>query len=150
MALTYNFELSVSSVKQLQSQLENYSKKLEDSKIYIHQALADRAYELIMMNCPVDTGELIDSFVIDVSKDMADVYTECEHAKYVEFGTGIRGSESGYPLDIAQTFVEDSWKGYKVEVNGQVAQKFMYNAWLELQKEGSEIVRKVLIERGLL
>ena len=150
MSLEFNFELSVSSVKKLQSQLDNYNKRLEDSKIYIHQALADRAYELIAMRCPVDTGELIDSFIIDVSNDMADVYTECEHAKYVEFGTGIRGSTSNYPLDIAQVFVEDAWKGYKVEVGGQQAQKFMYNAWLDLQKEGEDIVRKVLVERGLL
>lgn len=50
------------------------------------------------MLCSVDTGELRNSIKEDgqiISEGVeCQVYTNCEHAPYVEFGTGERGRES--------------------------------------------------------
>lgn len=148
--VTFETELSVSSINNTMKGIDNYIKKLEDAKIHIHNELANRAYELLVTNTPVDTGELIDSFITDISKEMARVYTTCPHAKYVEFGTGVRGQSTGYPIETASIIVEDGWKGYSSEISGQYGQKFFYDTWLTIKKEGPNIIERVLKERGLL
>lgn len=75
--------------------------------------------------CPVDTGELRESIMTEVTGHKSEVegivYTNKEYAPYVEFGTGRRGASSsgvapGVPLD------------YNPDINGQEAQPFMYPA----------------------
>ena len=148
--VTFETHLSLKSLNATIKKIKNYKKELEDSKTAIHEALANYAYSVIMANCPVDTGNLKSSFIIEASNQMATVYTECEYAKYVEFGTGIRGNTSAYPIEQANIIVSNGWKGYSSIVQGQSAHKFMLRAWESLQKEGPNIIKKVLRERGLL
>lgn len=74
--------------------------------------------------CPVDTGNLRNSIHMRMIDEdtTGKVYTSCEYAPYVEFGTGMRGSGSNYPK------AADLGLAYSPTWAGQVAQPFMYPA----------------------
>ena len=141
----FKANLSPKSFENLTKQLDIYAKNLESIKLDIHQALADYVYERIMFYMPVPrTGRLMDSFVEDVSQNMARVYTDLYYAKFVEFGTGIRGINSNYDSKYMQA------ESYSANYAGQPAQKFVYRAVLDLEQNYIEIARNVLKKKGLI
>jgi len=140
----FEANLSSSSLEKVISQLDAHGKKLIQAQNFVLQALADYVYERIMFYVPVDTGQLKASFIQEVSNDVARVYTDLYYAKYVEFGTGIRGQGSGYDTKYMG---EDS---YSSEYQGQVAQKFIYQAVQDLERDYVEIATNVLREKGLI
>lgn len=146
--VTFKTSLSPSALNKLAQELTQYGKSFEAAKLDVLQALMDYTYERIMYYVPVDTGELMDSFVIEVSSEIGRVYTDKYYAKYVEFGTGIKGEGSGY--DLSSFTVSDTWKGYSQNFSGQVAQKFMYRALQDLENNYESIARSVLAKKGLL
>ena len=121
-----------------------YSLDFEKAKADILEALTDYTYERIMFYVPVDTGKLMDSFMREVSGDVGRVYTDLYYAKYVEFGTGIRGSSSQYDTNYVSGIT------YSKSIEGQKAQKFMYKALQDVERDYPEIARSVLIEKGLI
>lgn len=143
--VTFNVNLSPESFTKLAQDLQNYTNKLIQAEPDILQALADYVYERIMFYVPVDTGQLKASFMKEVSQNVARVYTDLYYAKYVEFGTGIRGSNSDYDSKYI-----DAKKGYKTDYAGQPAHKFMYNAVLDLERDYEDIVLNVLRQKGLI
>lgn len=75
--------------------------------------------------CPVDTGELRNSILCSEPKGSKDkmyveVYTNNDHACYVEFGTGQRGKGTNTNKEVNVSYRED-WVGMK-------AQPYMYPA----------------------
>ena len=146
--IRFKANLSPSSLNELANQLTDYSNKLEEAKNDIIQALTDYVYSQIMLYVPIDTGTLKDSFVKEISQEMGRVYTDLYYAKYVEFGTGVRGSASSYDLDKIQ--ITDSWRGYKEGYTGQEAQKFIYRAVQDLETNYVSIVRNILKQKGLI
>ena len=89
---------------------------------------------------PVDTGQLAGSIhmqVQDTGKELQGrVYTNVEHAAYVEFGTGIKGNGT-YPYKVeglTLTYRDKGWayydedKGEWIYTKGQEAQPYMYPA----------------------
>ena len=144
--ITFEAELSVNSLKQLSKKLEQYGKDLENSTIHINEALADEMYDVALQNTPVVTGELKGSINKEFNKDYARVYTDKEYAKYVEFGTGVRGKDTHPRAKEANWEYDYNQTGYK----GFTARKFMYNTYLDMDARKLEIARKVLKERGLL
>lgn len=95
---------------------------------------------------PVDTGQLAGSIhmqVKDTGKAIEGrVYTNIEHAPYVEFGTGIKGNGT-YPYQIKGLSLEykdkgwayfDEDKGEWIYTKGQEAQPYMYPALKENEK----------------
>ena len=82
--------------------------------------------------CPVDTGQLRNSIMTDSftmnDKTYGEVYTNCEHGVYVEFGTGQRGSETNQNEEVEGITYRADWKG-------QVAQPFMYPAYKNTYKD---------------
>ena len=89
---------------------------------------------------PVDTGQLAGSIHMQV-KDTGNelqgrVYTNAEHAAYVEFGTGIKG-DGTYPYKVKGlnlVYKDKGWayydedKGEWIYTKGQEAQPYMYPA----------------------
>lgn len=140
----FKANLSPTSIENLIKQLNIYAKNLESLKLDIHQALADYAYERIMFYVPVDTGKLAESFIVDISKNMARVYTDLYYAKFVEFGTGIKGINSNYDSRYMKS------ESYSSNYSGQVAQKFVYKAVLDLEQNYIEIAKNVLRKKGLI
>ena len=97
----------------------------------IQDAIYERSQELV----PVDTGELKESGekppVEQLSKTIrAEVKYTADHAGYVEFGTGIRGSESAgagpYPYD-------PNWPG-------MAAQPYLRPAFDEVKPQSRDIM----------
>lgn len=92
--------------------------------------------------CPVDTGELRNSIKEDgqITPEGIDcqVYTNCDHAAYPEFGTGERGRES----DIDRP----EGVSYKADWPGQTAQPYMTPAYLHAKNSGEveqEVIKSV-------
>ena len=54
--VTFQATLSPTSLEKLMQELSSHATKLEESRLDIHEALADYAYERIMFYVPVDTG----------------------------------------------------------------------------------------------
>lgn len=142
--ISFKAELSVNSFKNLQKEIKDYNSRLKDSVIYINEALAARAYDLVIQYVPVDTGALMDSIVQEITSEFAKIYTDKEYALFVEFGTGIRGKSSPHPQQS-----KEGWT-YGENYTGQKASKYMWNTYLDMEKEMKSIAEKVLQERGLL
>lgn len=91
------------------------------------------------MLCPVDTGELRNSIKESgeiIGDDInCQVYTNCDHAAYPEFGTGERGRESNIerPLEVS----------YKADWKGQAAQPYLTPAYLHAKNTG-EVEQEVI------
>ena len=90
--------------------------------------------------CPVDTGNLRGTIHMGVNVTSegitGQVYTACEYAMYVEFGTGIVGELSRHPAagklgvsyaNYPWTYTPDGGQTF-YRTRGYVAQPFMYRA----------------------
>lgn len=91
---------------------------------------------------PIKTGQLRNSIKTksETTQDGAEaqVYTNAEHAPYVEFGTGQRGSESN--IDRPEGV------SYKADWKGQSAQPFLTPAYLHAKNTGEveqEVVKSI-------
>lgn len=87
--------------------------------------------------CPKDTGILRGSISVEVERQnklfIGRVFTVIEYAKYVEFGTGIKGNGSyEYPVNLTY---HDTWKGMK-------AQPYMYPALIQSKKQVISFVKE--------
>ena len=103
---------------------------------------------------PVDKGVLAGSIhmqVKDTGKELQGrVYTNCEHAPYVEFGTGVTGNGT-YPYEVKGLNLEyknkgwayfDEDKGEWIYTKGQIAQPYMYPALKENEKTIKAILKQ--------
>ena len=151
----FNFELSHQSVMNLIGNLKNYQQELEKVKEPILKALAEYTHgrvtyyiqETIGKTDYIPTGNLLNNIKIsEIVDDMVRVIADTEYAKYVDFGTGVRGTSSSHPLTGEYGWIYN----LKRETTGQVAHQFMYRAWEDLKEHHGEIVRNVLKERGLI
>lgn len=144
----FNVNLSPTSIQNLSKKLKNYALEFENVKTEIVEALTDYVYERIMAYVPVDTGTLKASFMKEVSGNIGRVYTDLYYAKYVEFGTGVRGSSSEYDFNKLQ--ISDAWSDYDENYGGQEAQEFMYKAVQDLETNYISIARNILKQKGLI
>lgn len=143
--ITFKTSLSPTAIENLIKEFNVYSLKFESAKTDILEALTEYTYERIMFYMPIPrTGQLMNSFVREISGNIGKVYTDLYYAKFVEFGTGIRGSNSEYDSKYVHGLK------YSSEYAGQAAQKFIYQAVLDVERDYKEIVRNVLKQKGLL
>lgn len=142
---------SIQGMQNLMNRLErmNFTKSIKSSC----EALADEMVEdmqnnilTIKPNAPIDTGELYDSCKSSViatgDRVVLEVTNSAPHAKYVEFGTGPKGSES--PHELGKGYKDEGWV-YKNEkdgkfyyTEGQPAKPFIYPTF----KKYEDIVTK--------
>ncbi len=100
-------------------------------------------------NCPTDTGMLRESIQTFLERDgdviIAGTRTNNDHAVYVEFGTGPKGTEKGHPLDSELGIVRktEGWTanlpgiGYRY-LEGRAAFPFMYEAMKKMESKIKE------------
>lgn len=92
--------------------------------------------------CPVDTGNLRGSIHINKRATPQDatasVGTNVEYAPYVEFGTGIRGSETNTNTNVAVSYSSDR--------AGQVAQPYLAPALRKNKANIERIINQNVIE----
>lgn len=86
--------------------------------------------------CPKKTGDLRKSIRKSTKrykgKIVARVYTNSDHAAYVEFGTGMRGESSNTNSNVEVTYKQD-WSGIE-------AQPYLYPA---LKNKEDEIMKNI-------
>jgi len=158
------FGLSVSEVRKAIKEVEQYKKEFNQKTYKLALRLAKEGIYIARMELSghkaIDTGKLISSLeteyqgVVD-GKETFSIYTDCEYAKYVEFGFGIVGQGSPHP--------DTSILGWKYDINdhgesgwhymgedgewhwskGQPSKPFMYETGKQLKAKVLEIAREV-------
>lgn len=81
-------------------------------------------------NCPVDTGELKRSLAVDIYPQEAEavIYTNCEYAPYVEYGTGIYATQGhGRETPWIYPYIKDGEQKFAT-TRGQRANPFLGTA----------------------
>lgn len=160
---TLKANLSISSIKQLQKDLEKYKSDITYKAQLLAEKLAERGVEIARVRVAeydaIYTGELLASINYEyggVIKDGAKwiVYTDCPWAPFVEFGTGIVGANSPHP--------NTSIVGWKYDVNehgekgwfyfkdgkwhwtkGMPSRPFMFETSMQLMKEITKVAKEV-------
>lgn len=102
----YRVNLSAGSFRQLEKDIRDYRKSLQDKCDEFAYRMAEEGVAIaqlkILSSDAVMTGELLDSMNLEAGDIVSNgatyyIYTDCEWAAFVEFGTGIVGSENPHP-----------------------------------------------------
>lgn len=123
MAKTITFNgLSKSSIEQAKKELIKYKQELEQKNALLAKRLAELglsiAKDIVSGLDAIESGELLESLNIkagDViqNRETWYIYTDCPHAKFVEFGTGYVGENN----TVSQPAMAQN--GYKVNSSGR-------------------------------
>lgn len=158
--------LSASEFEKAAREVEKYKKEVVKKTRLLAQRLAEKGVEIakikIMQFPAVDTGELLESMQAqagDVIENGGEwiVFTDCPHAAFVEFGTGVPGSRNPHP--------DTSLVGWRYDVNehgdagwfyfkdgewhwtkGMISRPFMYETGRDLKKLVSKTAKEVFGE----
>ena len=166
MATTIRFTLfSAKEIEKARQQLIEYQEDLNEKLDLFVRKLCEKGVEIARENVKFTTGELYNSIDYkpgDVIQNGSQylIYTDCEYAKFVEFGTGVKGDNT-YPTDIpidwdyaSGKYVFTNSKGetgwyfptddgsYRF-TQGQEANAFMYKTSVELREIISEVAKEV-------
>lgn len=154
--------LSQSSIKQAVREIEQYKREIITKTKIFAQRLADEGVILakvkIMEYPAVYTGELFNSIMDEPGSVITNgsqwiVYTGCPWAQFVEFGTGITGSENPHPDTSIANWKYDvnehgdaGWHYYKDSewhwTKGMPSRPFMYETAMDL----TNLVPKIAME----
>jgi hypothetical protein len=160
---TFKSDLSVKGIEKLKKDLLEYKRDFNIKVGLFVERLAQEGVMLAKVKIAekdaVYTGELYNSMNIRKGDAVFDgakwiIYTDCPWAIYVEFGTGLVGSENQHPnpnlanwkYDINE-HGEKGWFYYKDGewhwTKGMPSRPFMYETALELQLLVPKIAREV-------
>lgn len=155
----HKITVSLGNIDRAIKQIEEYEKKLQQNiKDFLSKLLesgVDIARVKIVELGAIDSGELQNSLAFTLYKEgnKGILFTDCQHACYVEFGTGIKGSISPHPTLPWEYDVnghgEDGWYYYDAEqgrirfTKGMPSRPFMYETAKELEKKAVEIAKEV-------
>lgn len=159
----YTLELSTDSIKKLQKELLDYKDELHRKVDLFCMRLAEEgvivAKTTIAEYDAVYTGELLGSIRSEPGTLWTDgsvwyVTTSCPWAKYVEFGTGIVGSQSSHPMSgivgwkyDVNNHGEKGWFYFKDGewhwTKGMPSRPFMYETALHLAMIASKVAKEV-------
>lgn len=157
--------LSSADVKRARQELVSYKADVQLKFNQLMQALADKGVELARDNLkayamPYSTGELYDSIqgVFDAETGRGAIFTDCNHAAYVEFGTGVRGAQSPHPDAGAQGYAydvndhgESGWWYYKDGfwwTAGMPSRPFMWPVKEQLEQVLDDLAKQVFAGSG--
>lgn len=163
MAKRIKATLSQSSIQQAIREIEQYKQDVISKTKIFAQRLADEGVILakvkIMEYPAVYTGELLNSIMdkpgaIITNGSQWIIYTGCQWAQFVEFGTGITGSENPHPDTGIANWKYDAnehgdagWHYYKDGewhwTKGMPSRPFMYETARDLAKLMPKIAREV-------
>lgn len=168
---TLKADLSISSIRNLQKELEKYRDSLTYKCRLLAEKLSERGVEIARVQIAdldaIFTGELIQSLHSEYKGStpygaIFAILTDSDHAAFVEFGTGPIGQENPYPYELPEGV---SWQyasgktirqladgrygwfyprdGQWYFTEGMPARPFMYETSLELQKIVAEVAKEV-------
>lgn len=170
---TLKADLSVSSIRNLQKELEKYKDSLTYKARLFAERLSERGIEIARVQIAdldaIFTGELIQSLHSEYmgSTPYGAIFatvTDSEHAAFVCFGTGQRGEDKPYPYPLPNGVSWDYNVGKTIRQNpvtgryfwfypgqdgkwhyteGMPARPFMYFTSMELIREVPKIAKEV-------
>ena len=166
MATTIRFTLfSAKEIEKARQQLIEYQNNLNEKLDLFVRKLCEKGVEIARENVKFTTGELYNSIDYkpgDVIQNGSQylIYTDCEYAKFVEFGTGVVGENSPYPTDIPMEWNYASgthifttkdgrvgWRYFKDGswhfTEGQPSKPFLYETATELREQILEVAKEV-------
>lgn len=163
MAKKISFSLSPSSIQAAIKEVKAYQSDLNRKCELLAQRLAEEGVILakvkIMQFPAVYTGELLNSIQNEPGAMISNgsrwiIYTGCDWAPFVEFGTGIVGSENPHPDTGLASWKYDTnkhseagWHYYKDGewhwTKGMPSRPFMYETGRDLRKIVPKIAREV-------
>lgn len=127
----YTAKLSPGSFRELAEKVRKYRLSLNDKCDEFTRQLAEEGVAIAKANIlsedAIYTGELLNSMSLkpgDVIYNGSQyvIYTACQWAKFVEFGTGIVGSENPHP--------DTSIIGWKYDVNNHGEKRMvLFQKW---------------------
>ena len=166
-------DLSISSIKSIQKELDKYRDSLTYKARLLAEKLSERGAEIARVQIAdldaIFTGELIASIHSEY-KDSTKygaifaVVADSSHAVFVEFGTGQRGEDKPYPYPLPEGVSWDYNVGKTIRQNpvtgryfwfypgqdgkwhyteGMPSRPFLYNTSMELIREVPKIAKKV-------
>lgn len=152
-------QLSEESVKAAIKELRQYKKELSQKATLLVQRLVDAGVEIakqeVLTLGAFDSGELASSLDGMMYTDGAHgiIFTNCGHAAFVEFGTGVVGSGSPHPImpwayDVNQ-HGEKGWVYYDEKqgrfrwTKGMPSRPYMYLTARQLEEKVVDIARDV-------
>lgn len=155
--------MSINGVESLLSKLDRLGVNSEEVLYKSLQKQGELVKGQAKELCPKDTGDLKKSIRKSTKrykgKIVARVYTNSDHATYVEFGTGKAGERTNKNNNVNVAYKQDKWRvnipnvGYRW-IEGQPAQPYLYPALKnnegkimenikdELKKAIREVVRR--------
>lgn len=170
---TLKADLSISSIRNLQRELEKYRDSLTYKARLLAEKLSERGVEIARVQIAdldaIFTGELIQSLHSEYKASMPygaifAVVTDSKHCAYVEFGTGQRGEDKPYPYPLPEGVSWDYNVGKTIRQNattgryywfypgqdgkwhyteGMPARPFLYNTSMELIREVPKIAKEL-------
>ena len=165
---TYKLELSKDSIQSVIESLEKSEEELlqkcdEFCKRVAEEGVLHARLEIESLNA-VDTGNLYNSMDLkpgDVISNGSSwiIYTNCEYAEYVEFGTGTKGQEKPHPSGLGKYNQDMSnkvrnpynkndhrlgWFYGSTWTSGMPSRPFMYNTWNYLKQD--KVIRQIAKE----
>lgn len=162
----YKTNLSAKGFRNLAKQVKDYRESLYDKCEEMAYKLAEEGISIAQMKIgnfgAIFTGELMNSISLEPG-DMVGVgakyyiYTGCEWAKFVEFGTGIVGEENPHPDPSLANWKYDvnkhgegGWYYYRDGewhwTQGMPSRPFMYETGQELRGKVVGIAQEVFGE----
>lgn len=153
------FSLDSRSIGAAIKEMEAYRKEFDTKLLVFIEALAERGVEIVKQNIvsldAIETGELLSSVktIMYAQDKKGIVFTDCPWAAFVEFGTGVKGSESSHPTlpwgYDTNDHGQDGWYYYDKKqgrvrfTKGMPSRPFMYNTVLELANEAANVAKGV-------
>lgn len=151
--------VSLSNISDAISQIEKYEqelkRKVNDFVTRLLESGVDIAKAKIVELGAIDNGELLNSisYMLYREGNKGVLFTDCGHACFVEFGTGIVGSRSPHPTMPWEYDTnghgENGWYYYDQEqgrirfTKGMPSRPFMYETGTELERRAVTIAREV-------
>lgn len=170
---TLKADLSISSIRNLQKELEKYRDSLNYKARLLAEKLSERGVETARVQIAdldaIFTGELIQSLHSEYMGStqygaIFEIVTDSDHAAFVEFGTGQRGEDRPHPYPLPEGVSWDYNVGKTIRQNpvtgryfwfypgqdgkwhyteGMPSRPFMYLTSMELIREVPKIAKEV-------
>lgn len=166
-------DLSISSIRNLQKELEKYRDSLTYKARLLAEKISERGVEIARVQIAdldaIFTGELIQSLHREYMGStpygaIFAIVTDSDHAAFVEFGTGQRGKDTPYPYPLPEGVSWDYNVGKTIRQNattgryywfypgqdgkwhyteGMPSRPFLHNTSMELIREVPKIAKDI-------
>lgn len=165
--------VNISYPNKVKAKLHNYSVALNEAKRNALREISGKIQDKLLENMikyGVDSTEILGSIEFHADDEGIDIRIGCDYAMFVEFGTGVVGSENPHPNPAKAGWIygdsgwwypttADKQKRYPHQrttlingqlyayTEGQASKPFVYDTWLWASRSVNNIFRKHL--RGI-